>query len=523
LFDETHQPPSDGQTLARQLARTAALLQAHSCGVFIWDEEKNVLGAMLPFHGLEPDQVRHLEVPVNSSAIGQALLADRHLILDELNDTQPDVVRLRELGVQNLLAAPLALERKDESNQVVERSIMGMIVAFDKYYNRSFDEEDVRLLNWMARQVAAVLVTSQLYWKAIERTKKVIATIESMSVGLIAISPSGMITQCNAAARRALGIESHGWFGRPYEEIITNEQIRADIAAALAGDPVSHDEITLHPGGEERIYRVQSDSIVSETGHSLGWVIVLEDVTNIRQAERMMAGFVDMVSHELRTPLTSIRGFVATLIQAGEGVFDWKTQEEFLGIVDVEAERLGQMIDDLLNVARIQNGRGLQFNFTQVEVPRVVQHVVRMNAAHSDKHEIVVDLPEDLPAIVADEGKVTQILNNLVSNAIKYSPRGGEVRIYGGVRDNGIQISVSDQGLGIPPEDLPKMFTRFHRVDRPDRAGIKGTGLGLWLIRHLVEGHGGKIWVESEYGKGSTFTFWLPFAPPGQAQIATIA
>ncbi|MBI3912239.1 MAG: PAS domain-containing protein [Armatimonadetes bacterium] len=518
MFDEGLQPLSDANTLARMLARSASLLQAHGCGVFIWDEDKDILTAMTPFAGLEPDQVRGLEVPVSASAIGKAILHDRAIMLDELADSQPDVSKLKEFGIRNVLAVPLALERRDEANDVVERSIMGVFVAFDKYYDRSFDQEDVRLLGMMARQVSAVLVTSQLYWKALDRTKKVIATIESMSVGLIAISPNGSVTQCNAAARRALGIEAHGWFGLYYESVIQNDQIRADVAAALAGDPVAHDEISLQLGREERIFRLQSDSIVAENGQSLGWVVVLEDITEIREAERMMATFVDMVSHELRTPLTSIRGFVATLLQAGEGVFDWDTQSEFLQIADVEAERLGQMIDDLLNIARIQNGRGLQLQFTQVNLNAVVEHVVRVNAAHAGKHEIRVDLPP-LPPITADEGKVTQILNNLLSNAIKYSPNGGVITISGEPTDGGATIHVTDQGLGIPAEDLPLMFTRFHRVDNQDRVGIKGTGLGLWLIKHLVEGHGGRIWVESVYGKGSTFSFRLPSLPLGQLPL----
>src|SRR5262249_9540749 len=132
-------------------------------------------------------------------------------------------------------------------------------------------------------------------------------------------------------------------------------------------------------------------------------------------------------------------------------------------------------------------------------------------------HVIEVNSSE-LPTVMADEGKILQVLNNLLSNAIKYSPNGGTITIVGVEEDGGVRISVSDQGLGIPKDALPKMFQRFYRVEGPPTAGIKGPGLGLYLIKHLIEGHGGRLWVESEFGKGSTFHFWIPREPPPENQ-----
>jgi two-component system phosphate regulon sensor histidine kinase PhoR len=510
-------PQSDANILARILARNASLLQCAGSGVFIWDENRHALTAMTPFIGLEDGELSGVEFPVGGTQIGGVVLHDRPIVLDELGDGPADEAVLRTLGVQNVLAVPLAVERRNDGNDVVERSVFGVCCAINKYYGRTFDQEDARLLTMMARQVSAVLVTSNLYWQAVERRKELAVTIESMSVGLIAITPKGTVTQLNAAARRALCLDAQGWFGRPYDDVIVNQQVCAVISAALVGDPYREIEIPMAQAEEERIYRVQSDSIVAEEGQSLGWVIVLEDVTDIRQAEQMMAAFVDMVSHELRTPLTSIRGFVATMLQAGEGGFDWETQQEFLGIVDTEAERLGQMIDDLLNIARIKGGRGLQFNFTLVDLNAVVARVVRLQSqgSYMRGHDIAVDVQGSME-IRCDEGKVEQVLNNLLGNALKYSPNGGRVEVRGRVHEGGVLISVSDQGMGIPKEQLPKMFGQFFRVEGNHMAGIKGTGLGLWLTKHLVEGHGGRIWVESEFGKGSTFLVWLPKDPTSE-------
>lgn len=524
MFDtETMAPPSDATTLARMLNRSASLLQAHGCGVLLWDEQKNHLTAMAPFHGLNDEQIARLEFPVGASALGAVVRQDRPVFLSELSDSQLDVVQFRQMGIRNVLAVPLALERRNETNEVIDRNVMGICCAFDKHYGKDFDQEDARLLSMMARQISAVLVTSRLYWQAVERTKTVMATLESMAVGLIAISLNQMITQANAVARQAFHLGQEA-VGRLYTEVIPNEDMCRVIADSFDRQESQAREIVVkgQEGEKHRIFRVQSEPIVSEDARPLGWVIVLEDITDIREAERMMAAFVDMVSHELRTPLTSIRGFVATLLQAGEGSFDWETQAEFLDIVDTEAERLGQMIDDLLNVARLQNGRGLQFSFQPVDLRILIDRVVRLQSKSSyiRGHEIVVNT-EEMPAVMADEAKVEQILNNLLSNALKYSPNGGTITITGRVDGDGVLISVADQGMGIPKEQLPRMFQQFFRVEGSHMLGIKGTGLGLYLVKHLIEGHGGRIWVESEFGKGSTFYFWLPTEGPPAVQEAT--
>jgi PAS domain S-box-containing protein len=527
LDTEGLQPPSDANTLARMLSRSASLLQARSCGVLIWDRDKNTLSAMRPFAGLDDDAVKALEFPVGTSAMGVSVLQDRPVLLDEVGNGHMDHQLLNDLSIQNAVSVPLALERRDENNEIVERNIMGCFCAFDKYYGRPFDMEDARLLSMMARQVSAVLVTSQLYWKEVERTGRLKAVLESTSVGLMAVSLKGAVTQMNAAARLALGISREGWFGRPYQELIENHEICNVIADALEGNPPEDPKelglkvFTNDEQWEDRIYRVQVDQIRAEDGQSMGWVAVFENVTDIRQAERMMAVFVDMMSHELRTPLTSIRGFVATLLQAGPDTFPWETQEEFLQIVDTEAERLGGMIDDHLNIARIQNGRGLQFNFVPTDMQKVCGHVVRLLTQSSymkGGHRLVTDIPEDFPEFLGDDAKLQQILHNLVGNALKYSPNGGEVKITTREKDGGVLITISDQGLGIPKDVLPRMFGQFFRVDSSGHATIKGTGLGLWLTKHMVEGQKGRIWVESEYGHGSQFYVWLPKDPSHSAQ-----
>jgi len=246
---------------------------------------------------------------VNGTRIGSVVLQDRSVLIDPRADEAASAL-LQCAGAENALAFPVAVERRDESGHLVDRQVMGVLVAFDKHYGRQFDNEDTKLLGIIARQVTAILVTSRLYWEEKVRRERLKGILESTSVGLMAVSPKGAVTQINAAGRRALGVVDTGWFGKPYRDVLSNSEVKSLIEMALRGEPQREPrEVNLAAPGaaedaDERIYRVQVDPIVAEDGGAMGYVIVFENITDIRTAERMMAAFVDMVSHELRTPLT---------------------------------------------------------------------------------------------------------------------------------------------------------------------------------------------------------------------------
>ena len=295
----------------------------------------------------------------------------------------------------------------------------------------------------------------------------------------------------------------------------------------MAEDTEIQQEISLpspENAEEERIYQVQTAMAKGEDGNMIGVVAIFNDITEIRGIERMKTAFVSTVSHELRTPLTSIKGFISTLLQDVEGFYDKDTVHEFYTIIDQECDRLTRLISDLLNVSRIEAGRALDLNPTPVNVPDIIDKVVATQKSYTSRHEFAVELDGELPIIVADSDKVDQILTNLVSNSIKYAPNGGMITISGKATDGVITMAVSDQGMGIPKEHLDKVFDRFHRIDNRDTRKVGGTGIGLYLVKHLVEAHGGKIWVESEVGKGSSFIFELPKCPPQfEAEQAELA
>ena len=233
-----------------------------------------------------------------------------------------------------------------------------------------------------------------------------------------------------------------------------------------------------------------------------------EEAAALREADRLKSNFISSISHELRTPLTSIQGYATSLLRSD---IDWDeaTKKEFLEVIDEKATELRNLIDKLLQMARLEGGI-LTLDKEPVLVQLLAAKVAKEARARTRKHEVVTQFPEDMPVVEVDVLKITQVLNNLVENAIKYSPDGGRVTISGGVQDGVIVVSVRDQGVGIPAEHGDSIFRRFYRVDSPLTRSTQGTGLGLAISKAHVEAHGGKIWFESVVGQGSTFYFSLP-------------
>ena len=237
----------------------------------------------------------------------------------------------------------------------------------------------------------------------------------------------------------------------------------------------------------------------------------LQRVRALEEANRLKAGLISTLAHEMRTPLTSIKGF-STALLLEDAAFDARTQREFLNIIDQECDVLTDMIHDLLESSIIDAGL-LRLELQPVRLAHLA-HDTAEDFRHSGKHRFLVDLPH-FPIVDADPHRIEQVLRNLVDNAVKYSPEGGMIVIRGAVEDTHVTISVSDQGLGIAPEHLNRLFDKFFRVESGLGRHVVGSGLGLPIARTIVESHGGRIWAESRLGEGSTFYFTLP-RPAGE-------
>ncbi|MBI4304664.1 MAG: HAMP domain-containing protein, partial [Chloroflexi bacterium] len=228
----------------------------------------------------------------------------------------------------------------------------------------------------------------------------------------------------------------------------------------------------------------------------------------LQEADRLRSQFISSVSHELRTPLTLIKGYSTSLLRP-DTRWDKETEREFLQTIDDKTDELRDLIDKLLQSAKLEAG-ALRLEKEPVLIPRLAERVIADLEPRTRKHKLILDFTPSFPVVEADMRCMEQVLRNLVENAIKYSPDGGDIVIAGGVKDNNLVVSVSDQGVGISLEHQEKLFERFYRVDNPHVRGTPGSGLGLSITRGHIEAHGGKVWLESIAGKGSKFYFSLP-------------
>ena len=290
------------------------------------------------------------------------------------------------------------------------------------------------------------------------------------------------------------------------------------LAALLPGDVQDErgvaEEIIALDGSDQRFLQFYTAPVQGEDGQeTIGRILVLRDVTRERELDKMKTDFISVVSHELRTPLTSIKGYTDLLLSGATGEVS-ELQAEFLGIIQSSTTRLSNLINDILDISRIESG-SIQIKHEPIDYRRIVSDTLRLMKAAADEKQISMDasLPESIPPVRGDTDKVTQVLANLVSNAIKYTPQGGWVKVSLEVTgEASVTTCVADSGIGVADEDQPKLFQKFFRADNTSTREAGGTGLGLVIAKTIIELLGGAIWVESEPGRGSRFSFTLPLS-----------
>jgi two-component system phosphate regulon sensor histidine kinase PhoR len=336
------------------------------------------------------------------------------------------------------------------------------------------------------------------------------AVLSSMVEGVIALDREERILHLNEAAVRLLDRPAQRLQGRSIQEVMRNRDLHHLVHTTLYEGANAEGDITLYQDGD-RIFNIRSTPLLDPEGGSMGALLVINDVTQLRRLENMRSEFAANVSHEIKTPLTAIQGFVETLHQGG--VDDPAEVQRFLGIIQKHVRRLAAIIDDLMRLSRLeQDGESRRLALVDSPVDEVIRTAVGICRAKADEKRIAVAAAceEGLTAAM-DAELMEQALVNLLDNAIKYSPEGSRVDVEAR-RDQGeIRIHVRDQGMGIPARHLPRLFERFYRVDKARSRNMGGTGLGLAIVKHIVQAHGGQVTVQSTRQRGSTFTLHLPF------------
>ncbi len=501
-------------TLQTFVRRVAMILQGEKCVIMLYDHDSGELVAQHPALKFTDDEINAFRVRANEGVSGEAFREGHAIICHDCStDTRTLKDKVAILNVRDSLTVPMIIERRNENQQVVERTIIGVIHVFNKRYGMKFTEEDIRLLTVLARNAAAVISSAKIIINIAQEKKQLEYTLQSMSSGLLVITRGERIQIVNTAAETILGLDS-GSTGIHINEAIGNAELREFLSHALKTESEIAKEFVIN----DLYYATQTAIVRDDKKNTVGLLCILNDVTDLRNVERMKSDFVSTVSHELRTPLTAIKGFIRTLLDdPEEDFYDRPTRREFYEIIDSECDRLVRLISDLLNVSRIERGLPLHLNYDTVSLPELIEKCVSFQRSYTDKHTLIAKYPEKLATIYADKDKMDQILTNLISNAIKYSPEGGDIITEVVDEGDNMRFAVIDQGMGIPREHIDKVFQRFHRVHSGDSQRVGGTGIGLFLVKNLVQAHGGAIWVDSVLGKGSTFFFTIPKKPPEQS------
>ena len=343
-----------------------------------------------------------------------------------------------------------------------------------------------------------------------QESKRLHSILSYMTDGVLATNRRGQITMINDMAKRQLGVESDEALNQNILELLKIED-EYELRDLITQSP----EMMIYSqnvNGEYISLRVRFALIRRESGFISGLVAVLHDTTEQEKEERERRLFVSNVSHELRTPLTSVKSYLEAL---DEGALYDPVAPDFIKVSLNETNRMMRMVTDLLHLSRIDNATSHLdielINFTAF-ITFILNRFDKMRSQDQEKkYELVRDYPITSVWIEIDTDKMTQVIDNILNNAIKYSPDGGKITVSMKTTDDQMILSISDQGLGIAKEDLPKIFDRFYRVDKARSRAQGGTGLGLAIAKEIIKQHNGFIWAKSEYGKGSTFTIVLPY------------
>ena len=520
------------ELLDRVLHFAAQVLRAQGASALLRDEQTGALKFSAAM-GTHSQRLIGLIVKPGEGVAGRVAQSGEVAIVNDALDDKRFSRRIDArtgFVTRNLICVPLRVRDR----------ILGVIEVVNREDGSSFSRADAEVLQAVANQAAIALDNARLYDRLeqrveesqsalaianrqLEADKTLLQTVlHSMTDGVVVTDGQGAIQLVNPAARLLLPELERDVMGEPLGEVVGDFA----LAALPSGDEMqaNHKPVTLFRGEADGARSIEARVAPLQTpdGELGGLVAVFADTTQRRQIEQAKSDFVSFVAHEMRSPLTSISGFSAMLQRAENASSESKaalpasSRGRFLGLIHTEAERLTRLINNLLDVARLEAGRTIEINRDEFDFVPLAKLALESQRAYSSRHTLVADFPAMLPPLCADADKVTQILINLTSNALKYSP-GGVVTVRARANGEWLEVSVSDEGPGIAPEQRDTLFSRFGRTPAvATGAGARskptGTGLGLFLTKYLVEAHGGVIWVESEAGRGATFSFTLPLA-----------
>lgn len=487
----------DLQKVLKRILRISIEMLAGQAGLIALREVKSWKVAAA--QGIPPAFLRYLEPLLEEERVSELDVAELNRMLQELTYTA-------SMGLLNGTALQLT----------THGTVIGVIFIFRSYPDL-FSTNDKQLLQSFADQAAIAVFNAKLYGQITVEKQRLDALIDSAADGILILNADHSIERVNDAFERLYGRSDEELRGKMHEEIIrwarkpdglTLEEAEKDgwpptpnAHLYVEGDLQRADEqMPFIPVG------VTYAPLLTSEGELQNIIVTVRDITHFRNAEEIKATFISIVSHELKTPVALIKGYASTL-RRDDARWDKHIIQDSLTVIEEEADRLTKMIEDLLDASRLQAG-GLTLQRTDVALPSLARRLAERFQTQTQKHTLKVDFPAEFPVILADETRIEQVLSNLISNAIKYAPK-GNICIGGQARPEQVILCVSDEGPGIDPHDMPHIFDRFYRAEGAVRK-TKGAGLGLYLARAIVEAHGGRMWVDPKPGSGARICFSLP-------------
>ncbi len=458
-------------------------------------------------------------------AFGLTFLAIRQLQALPIQDVNPELVAqldgaVRALIFLGLAGGALALLATLALASILSESLARPLRRLTRMAEELIQDEGEPATSSARDEIAQlslafnrlVAVSQGRMDRLAQKESRMAAVLDHLQDGILILDEAGRVQRANPALSRLLRLTGPVTVGASFPQVVRDHRMVELLEECQEEDELQSELLEMNDG---RALRVTVAPFWD--GFRKGYLVVLRDLSKRRQLERIRKDFISNVSHELRTPLASLRALVETLRDGA--LADPPAAQRFLDRIETEVDSLAQMVQELLELSRIES-RQVPFHWAATPVSEIVLGPVERLQTQAARAGItlVVDLPARLPRVLADQERTQQVITNLVHNAIKFTPAGGQIRVSAYVQASspgqgeppGVVIQVADTGVGIPAEDLPRIFERFFRADRA-RSG-QGTGLGLAIAKHIVQAHGGRIWAESREGQGTTISFSLPVA-----------
>lgn len=481
----------DQDKLMSRLVEAAVYLTgAEESALLLVDNKTNEL-YMVAARGIDERVARSFRLRVEDSLAGEVVTTGQPVILTSKDTTKIKTSYL----VRSLMYVPLRARDR----------ISGVLGVDNRQQERDFTNHDLRLLSALADYAAISLDNAQLFNQVEDERSKLATVLSEIEEPVVVVSGrEDRVLVANAAFRRAFKLGAAVAEGRPLAQLLQHQPLLDFVAAGPDVGGSHKDEIPLEDG---RTFYATLTPIPD-----VGRAIIMQDVTHFKELDRLKSDFVSTVSHDLRSPLTSIKAYAEMLNMAGD-LND--KQEMFASRIASSVERITNLIGDLLDLSKIESG--IDEEIKVVDLTGLASEVVAELQSHADRkrQQLVYHSSGRAVWVAGNELRLKQVVSNLVSNAIKYTPDEGQISVILQPGDRQVLLEVEDNGLGIPPAALPFVFDKFFRVKDTDRAEIEGTGLGLAICKSIIEKYGGRIWVQSQHHQGSTFAFTLPLLPAG--------